>query len=98
MMTITEMEGSRSYSQKVPVNRGINRWQWPLYLQYSEQEITTYREKQQNTIDGLRQVVKDKGRKKKLKEIEEELEEATNLKAINEVRSKLVKHFNMYST
>ena len=82
---------------KVPVNKGINRWRWGLWMSYSADEIETYRSKQQSVINELQGIVKDKTLKKLLKEIQSDWEDSNSQRSLNNIRSQLVANFNMYA-
>ncbi len=97
-LKVSEMIGSRSYSMKVPVNKGINRVIWPFAISMTTDEISNYRQKQQSTIKSLEEIVNNKERKKMLKEIQDQLDNAKTVKEISAVRKALVTDYNMYPT
>ena len=94
---IIDKKTDRTYTMKSPVKAGINRAIWPLVLKRSVSESNDYKQHLSNVIAMLKDRVKDKRLLAELDEIQIKNNNGASFKDLNQVRSALVKKYNMFA-
>ena len=94
---VSEAATGRSYKWKTKANMGLNRTYWTYRLNYSEKDIAEYRNELENVVKELKSRVKSKELKAKLGSLAKELKKTDGIRALNEIRSKIVGDFNGFA-
>ncbi len=91
-LTITNISGFNVYSKPISVNKGINRFIWPLELERNKDELNRYKEKFIELVNYLKDIVTDR---KILSSLD--FSKTKSFNEINKLRKILLDNYGMYA-
>jgi len=91
-LTVTNMSGLNIYSKSISLNKGINRFIWPLELERNKEELDSYKQKFIDLVDYFKSNVSNK---KILMSLD--FNKTKSFNEINKLRKVLLDNYGMYA-